>query len=201
MVDSADATGSAIGLLKRITPRSAQASMARLLDGTTNLEERLLGRTDGKYPVPTPPLRLRLHVGPFTDPRLFRHTAARNLAAFKELAGLQPKAAFLDIGCGVGRIAAALCTFLDPTGSYEGFDAAKQPVEWCQKVITPRFPNFHFQTTDTSSMKYNPDGKASAVRLVFHTLTPPSTLHSRVPSTHTCSPRRRRTSSRRRLGS
>lgn len=58
-------------------------------------------------------------------------------------------------------------TYLQPKARYEGFDAARPPVEWCQKEITPRFPDFRFRTTDTFSKKYNPSGKSSAAQLVF----------------------------------
>ncbi len=167
MVDASDAAGSVIGFAKRLTPRSAQGAVAGIFDGCTNFLETIAGRRRGEGPIPSPPLRLRLHVGPFLDPRLFRFTAQRNLAAFRELAGLRPDSAFLDIGCGVGRMASALTAYLLPTAKYEGFDAARPPVDWCNKEITRRFPNFSFRTTDTFSVKYNPSGKSSAAQLVF----------------------------------
>jgi SAM-dependent methyltransferase len=155
--------GYLIGYAKRVVPVSALPAMASAFDGVTNLGERVSGVRDDL----TPPLRVRLHIGPFLDPRLYRMTGERNAAAFRELAGLQPGARFLDIGCGCGRVAAALTSYLTPRASYEGFDASKKPVEWCQKEITPRFPNFRFRTTDTFSQRYNPSGGADARRLVF----------------------------------
>ena len=56
---------------------------------------------------------------------------------------------------------------LGPSASYEGFDAAKKPVEWAQRVITPKFPNFHFRTADTFNKRYNPLGKTGASELIF----------------------------------
>ena len=137
--------------------------MARTFDAGTNLGERILLVRD---PL-TPPLRLRLHIGPFLDPRLFRLSAERNLWALRELCDLQSTSHVLDIGCGCGRMAAAFTRFLDRSGSYEGFDPAREPIEWCRQHIATRFSNFHFRCTDTFSARYNPTGTAHAADLPF----------------------------------
>ena len=67
---------------------------------------------------------------------------------FIRLAELKPDHRVLDVGCGVGRIAAPLADYLSPGGSYEGFDIVSGGIEWCQTNITPRFPNFRFQVAD-----------------------------------------------------
>lgn len=123
---SSKVTGYLIGFVKKVVPASAQPGAARLFDRTTDLVESALGWRDEL----TPPLRIRLHIGPFLDPRLYRFAGERNVAAFRDLAGLKPDAAFLDIGCGCGRVARALTGYLDATATYEGFDAAKKPIEW-----------------------------------------------------------------------
>lgn len=158
--------GYLIGFAKKVTPSWALPAMTRAFDRCTDLGERAVGWTKAGDRI-TPPLRIRLHIGPFFDPRLFRFAGDRNVAAFRELAGLRPGARFLDIGCGCGRIATALTPYLGPTAVYEGFDASPKPVEWCQKEVTPRFPNFRFKVTDTFSQRYNPHGGASASRLRF----------------------------------
>lgn len=160
---SSKVAGYLIGYAKRVVPPSAMPAVTSAFDGMTNLGERASGVRDDL----TPPLRVRLHIGPFLDPRLYRMTGERNVAAFREFAGLEKEARFLDIGCGCGRVAAALTKYLSPTAAYEGFDAAKKPVEWCQQQITPRFPNFRFRSTDTFSQRYNPTGGADASRLLF----------------------------------
>ena len=62
---------------------------------------------------------------------------------------------------------AGLTKYLDASARYEGFDAAKKPVEWAQSVITCEFPNFRFRTADTFNKRYNPLGKTGAADLIF----------------------------------
>jgi ubiquinone/menaquinone biosynthesis C-methylase UbiE len=156
-------TGYVIGAVKRVIPPSAQPGANRLFDRTTNAVESALGWREEL----TPPLRIRIHIGPFADPRLYRLAGDMNVEAFKDLAGLKPNASFLDIACGCGRVARALTKYLDASATYEGFDAAKKPVEWAQGVITQKFPNFHFRTADTFNKRYNPLGKTGASQLIF----------------------------------
>ncbi len=148
---------------KRLTPPSLEPFVARIFDASTRSVERMLGRCDEL----TPPLRIRLHVGPFLDPRLYRTSAERNIEAFRELGGLSPDASFLDIGCGAGRVASALTRYLSANTSYVGFDIAPEPVAWCQRKITPRFPNFRFQQIDAFSQRYNPRGTRRSSGLAF----------------------------------
>lgn len=156
-------TGYVIGAVKRAIPASAQPGANRLFDKATNGLERMVGWREDL----TPPLRIRIHIGPFADPRLYRLAGDMNVEAFKDLAGLRPDASFLDIACGCGRVARALARYFGPSASYEGFDAAKKPVEWAQSVITQKFPNFHFRTADTFNKRYNPLGKTGASELIF----------------------------------
>jgi SAM-dependent methyltransferase len=84
-----------------------------------------------------------------------------------EWAGLHPGSAVLDMGCGPGRTAAALTRHLDATGRYEGFDVMPKAIGWCEKAITPRFPNFRFQVADIHNGQYNPAGSQRAAEYVF----------------------------------
>lgn len=156
-------TGYLIGAVKRIIPASVQPGANRLFDHATNGMERAMGWREDL----TPPLRVRLHIGPFADPRLYRLAGDMNVRGFVDLAGLKPGASFLDIACGCGRVARALTKYLGPGATYEGFDAARKPIEWAQGAITPRFPNFHFRTADTFNKRYNPFGKTGASELIF----------------------------------
>ena len=85
----------------------------------------------------------------------FIQAGQQHLKYFKELCGLQPHHRVLDVGCGIGRMAVALSGYLT-TGSYAGFDVAPSGIRWCQRHITPRFPQFHFQIADIYNKQYNP---------------------------------------------
>ncbi|MCU0235864.1 MAG: class I SAM-dependent methyltransferase [Acidobacteria bacterium] len=91
------------------------------------------------------------------------------LQYFIELGHLRPAEKVLEVGCGVGRMAIPLTTYLDDTGSYEGFDIAPAEVAWCRKNITPRFPRFNFQHVDVLNQQTNPGGRlaAASFRLPF----------------------------------
>jgi len=72
----------------------------------------------------------------------------------RDLAGLRPDGSVLDVGCGVGRMAAGLTSYLSPRGRYEGFDIVPMGIRWCQRHLTTRFPNFHFQCVRVNNPWY-----------------------------------------------
>ena len=82
------------------------------------------------------------------------------LETFKKYGGLKAESKVLDIGSGIGRIAVGLTTFLK--GKYEGFDAVRQGVEWCQQNISGKFPNFNFVYVDLFNDLYKKDGIQAA---------------------------------------
>jgi SAM-dependent methyltransferase len=82
------------------------------------------------------------------------------LAAF-DVGQLAPDGRVLDIGCGPGRIAAPLTRQLQG-GSYEGFDVVPRSIQWCQRKISARHPNFRFQLADIRNAQYNPNGSQEA---------------------------------------
>jgi SAM-dependent methyltransferase len=81
---------------------------------------------------------------------------------FLNFAGLKPFHRVLDVGCGLGVMAARLTKFLEPGGSYSGFDIVPAGVNWAQKHIGSRFPNFSFLHADIYNKHYNPKGKLVA---------------------------------------
>jgi len=106
----------------------------------------------------TPPRRL-INVGSDTFTRSDFHTIGRELIGhLVRVGGLKPDDNVLDIGCGVGRMAIQLTSYLSPQGSYHGFDIVRPSVDYCRQAITTRFPNFQFHHADIENSNYNPRG-------------------------------------------
>ncbi len=91
----------------------------------------------------------------------------RVVSMLRSLCGLQPSERILDVGCGVGRIAVSLTTFLDEHALYEGFDPGNEAIAWCQSHITSRFPNFHFRHADLYCPLQNPTCTTQASSFTF----------------------------------
>lgn len=119
--------------------------------------ERLLGRRDALMP----PRRLQ-YVGRGDFETIGAQWRDRLVYGH----GLAPDTDFLDIGCGVGRIAVALTETLE-TGTYRGFDIVPEAIRWCRREITPRFPAFRFELADVRNRQYNPGGDAPAEEYTF----------------------------------
>ncbi|MEK6326344.1 MAG: class I SAM-dependent methyltransferase [Actinomycetota bacterium] len=112
---------------------------------------------------------------------------------FVELAGLTRDEAVLEPGCGAGRMAEPLAGYLSATGSYDGFDVVRETIEWCERNIAPKHPNFRFRHVDVLNPAFNPEGQldpkefefpypAEAFDLVFLTsvfthMLPPEVRH------------------------
>lgn len=127
----------------------------------------------GKRGPLIPPARMVLFVGHAEGDRDriyedFSRVGRNFVKHFVELGGLRPDGHVLDVGCGIGRMAIPLTTYLKD-GSYEGLDIVPSGIEWCRRKITPRYPNFHFQLADVCNEHYNPSGKyrASEYRFPF----------------------------------
>jgi len=88
------------------------------------------------------------------------------LGYFVNMCGLKPNARVLDVGCGIGRMARPLTTYLT-TGSYKGFDITPAGIHWCRGNITPRYPNFRFTLADVRNREYNPAGPVQASEYRF----------------------------------
>lgn len=107
--------------------------------------------------------------GPLVPPRWlnpigdgsFESVGDEFLHYFVTMCDLKPGARVLDVGCGIGRMARPLTTYLT-SGSYEGFDITPSGIAWCKKNITPRYPQFGFTLADIRNQEYNPRGPVSA---------------------------------------
>ena len=84
-----------------------------------------------------------------------------------ELGGLKPNEKVLDVGCGIGRMAIPLTRYINEKGSYEGFDIVDYGIDWCEKKITSRYPNFQFQLASIYNKTYNSRGKYKASEYKF----------------------------------
>lgn len=81
---------------------------------------------------------------------------------FIDLADLQPSDKVLDVGCGLGRMAVPLTSYLSKEGEYWGFDIVRKGIEWCVSNISRQYTNFHFEHSDVYNKHYNPKGVVSA---------------------------------------
>ncbi len=88
----------------------------------------------------------------------FRAQGEKMLQFFVQQGGLQAHHAVLDVGSGIGRMAAPLTRYLNTQGQYEGFDVVALGVRWCQKHISTRFPNFRFRYVPLNNDLYRANG-------------------------------------------
>jgi len=86
---------------------------------------------------------------------------------FITLGQLRQNERVLDVGCGVGRMAVPLTQYLTSGGRYEGFDIVEDGILWCQKKVTPHYPNFRFRFVDVRNPAYNPTGSLNPVTFGF----------------------------------
>jgi len=129
---------------------------------------RLQGTIDlltGKRTPLIPPVGL-MNDGP-RDYEVFKKNGQDFLKYYINLCGLQPEAAVLDVGCGMGRKTIPLITYLNENGRYEGLDINRDGITWCKKGIGRRHDNFRFQLIDVFNERYNPSGRGRASEYRF----------------------------------
>jgi cyclopropane fatty-acyl-phospholipid synthase-like methyltransferase len=145
-------------LLRRLVPSVpvlSRSPLTALLDGADAIVKR---RHPEWSRLPPASLRMRIGVGNFI---LFNHAAF--VAQANELVGelarrriLAPDSHVLEIGCGCGRNAAALASYLGPAGSYVGQDVDAEMIAWCAKNLASE--RFRFEHVNQFSRVYNPKG-------------------------------------------
>lgn len=94
----------------------------------------------------------------------YRRAGEEMFGHFVELGGLKPTHRVLDVGCGTGRMAIPLTSYLT-TGTYDGFDIVERSIRWCEKAYSP-FPNFRFHFADLDNSRYN-NGSVAAEQYRF----------------------------------
>ncbi|MDM5238096.1 class I SAM-dependent methyltransferase [Bacillus cereus] len=109
-----------------------------------------------------PPPELVLYVG--GD---FKKVGNEFIKHFIKIGGLKSNEKVLDVGCGVGRMAVPLMSYLTDDGAYYGFDLFKEGITWCQNNIATMRNNFHFEHVDIYNHFYNPEGKEDASQYKF----------------------------------
>jgi SAM-dependent methyltransferase len=122
----------------------------------------LRDRVTGKVEAGVPPRHLNISGG---GP--FREYGENTVELCRHFGGLQPSDDVLDIGCGIGRTALALRSFLKSESRYAGFDIIRFAVEWCRSNLAPLASNFSFVHADVFNETYNPKGKISAEQYAF----------------------------------
>lgn len=81
-------------------------------------------------------------------------------------AKLLPWHRFLDVGCGCGKLARPLTTFLNSEGGYDGIDITREVINWCKERYQ-NYPNFRFHFADLYNERYNPGGAFNAANYKF----------------------------------
>ena len=97
----------------------------------------------------------------------FKQQGQRLLKILINQGGLMPHHRVLDVGCGIGRLAVPLTTFLNNKGSYEGIDIVKSGINWCNKRINKNFPNFKFLHINLKNDLYNLKTSNEAKNFIF----------------------------------
>jgi SAM-dependent methyltransferase len=77
------------------------------------------------------------------------------VSAIEKYAKLNAGDFILDVGCGCGRIAAALTQYIDQTSHYIGIDIVPGLIDFARNFITPRYPSFNFLLLNESNRTYD----------------------------------------------
>jgi SAM-dependent methyltransferase len=141
-------------------PRQLRWFLHKLYLAPVDLADRILGRDQG-----LPPKSVN-----FSGDRVLHDFAARGesfVRALVETTDLTPSSQVLDLGCGPGRLAIAMTTFLNSDGHYDGLDIIPEAINWCKENIGAKHPNVDFTLADVYNKEYNPAGRVTAADYRF----------------------------------
>ena len=123
---------------KRFVPRRIRPAARKIYFFPVDTLDLLLGRRDALTPS-----KGKI----FHNPNAYKRIGNKFFRHFLDLGDLKPDERVLEVGCGIGRMAVPLTRYLDG-GEYEGFDVMPEAIEWCQRNISSKYPNFRFQVAD-----------------------------------------------------
>jgi SAM-dependent methyltransferase len=82
------------------------------------------------------------------------------LGYFLDYAGLSRTDRVLDFGCGTGRMAIPLQTYLGPEGRYVGVDVVPELIKWCRDHLQHGDARFRFEQISDGNAFYHPKKKS-----------------------------------------
>jgi len=126
-----------------------------------DLFDTFKGKTN-KY---VPPRGL-IYTGSSLNAKNYLKQGVNQLELLKDEINLLPNDTVLDIGCGIGRTAIALSSYLNKEGVYEGFDVVKKGIDWCDSRLGKDFSNFNFKYIPLFNDLYNGSNN-SALDFIF----------------------------------
>jgi SAM-dependent methyltransferase len=92
---------------------------------------------------------------------------AKQLALLEHY-GLRPTSDVLEIGCGIGRLAYELASFLTLDAQYRGFDIAPRAIAWLKENYEPRLTGFEFHLlSDVQNPRYHESGSVASETVRF----------------------------------
>jgi SAM-dependent methyltransferase len=149
--------------IKRAIPRPVKYALLAVRERLQHAyyARRLFGRNAALVPPRT------LMFDGTADYVSFKQNGDEFLGYYVDFCNLQPDDAILDVGAGIGRKTLPLTSYLSARGRYEGIEIVAAGVEWCQRKITPRYPQFHFQQIDVYNHYYHPKGTQPASQYRF----------------------------------
>lgn len=140
-------------------PRSVRWELRKLYFLPFDLVDRLRGQRDDMVPP-----KSVIFTGSVDG---FKSSGQAHFRHFVKFAAFTPDSKVLDVGCGFGRLAVPLTTYLNGNGGYEGMDIVPSAIQWANRHIASRYPNFHFTLSDIYNREYNPKGRLQAAEYRF----------------------------------
>ncbi|RUW46495.1 class I SAM-dependent methyltransferase [Mesorhizobium sp. M8A.F.Ca.ET.021.01.1.1] len=101
------------------------------------------------------PIHLMMLTG--GGPETFEEISDKHFLSLRKHVAIEPDQKLLEIGCGIGRDAIPLSSFLT-SGAYMGVDIIRPSIEWCADHISKRSPNCEFVHFDVKDQLHNPHG-------------------------------------------